>query len=382
MAPAPNRHLLIYGHSLGGNILLQGLFPTYEQRLGDTKPGEPVPGVGDLVVLINPASEARNMANLQLAARRHVGINDGYVDSNSYLDPDECAKASSRLSSAKCKEVGTHRSLKPSSQPLLISLTASAYFNIVINNDPEHLNNCALPKNASEAECDQKHESDWATGTLFPLMKRVSLLGSGSPTQEVDIQAVGHLLPMRRIGGIKDEVSVFGVSHELELDRKRTDQKRIVGIASSFGLAGDARTEPSCSREAHFMKWQEDGVAKRQEDGAAKQSGKFGRLWDVKLDQTSPVDPEEQVILQVRHGAARQMCSDENEHQNTTAVCQALANNAASSDLKGKSVQVPALGHAWEPVWNVGAHSNAIASHGGYVSHTVWCFMNRMALDR
>lgn len=375
-APAQDRHLLIYGHSLGGNILLQGLLPVLETRLAETAPAQPIRGVGDLVVLINPASEARHMARLQQAVRRYVGIGEAHLNANSYLERNECSKASDRLAHTECAASGSHRTLVSGRPPLLISLTASEYFNSIIDHDPKRKAKCEREEKEPE-DCQSKHAADWATGWLFPIMKRVVTVGGDDPVSDLDLRAVGHLLPMRGLNEMHahKDIAVFGVSHELEIDYG-------ANIASSFGLAGSRLSSVACPRESHFMQWQETAVEASAEKAKRNAVPAFGRLWDTQITLPSVTHSPKRIRLNVKHGAARQHCTETELTDKRATVCQALADDYSSGGYAKQPIQIPALGHAWEPVWNVGTHSNAIASHGGYVSHAVWCFLNRMALDR
>ncbi len=57
-ASAKRSRLVIVAHSFGGALVYSALSSLFEERLAGTKPGAAVDGVGDLVVLINPAFEA------------------------------------------------------------------------------------------------------------------------------------------------------------------------------------------------------------------------------------------------------------------------------------------------------------------------------------
>lgn len=57
-ADAKRSRLVIVGHSFGGALVYSALSSLFEERLANAEPDTAVEGVGDLVVLINPAFEA------------------------------------------------------------------------------------------------------------------------------------------------------------------------------------------------------------------------------------------------------------------------------------------------------------------------------------
>ena len=65
--------MLVLGHSLGGNMLATALRETMLDRIARHVPGTAMaPPFGDLIVLLNPASEASNWTVLQRAMRERV----------------------------------------------------------------------------------------------------------------------------------------------------------------------------------------------------------------------------------------------------------------------------------------------------------------------
>ncbi|MCQ8105785.1 hypothetical protein NP590_16875 [Methylomonas sp. SURF-2] len=74
----PRNTLLTIGHSLGASVVFNALNPLLRDRLAQADSrGLPPQGFGDLVVLVNPAMEARRFVNLREAGqayrRRHAG---------------------------------------------------------------------------------------------------------------------------------------------------------------------------------------------------------------------------------------------------------------------------------------------------------------------
>jgi len=65
--------MITFGHSLGGNMLAAGLREIMTERVARHTPGEVMTApIGDLIVLLNPASEAWNWTSIQRAMRERV----------------------------------------------------------------------------------------------------------------------------------------------------------------------------------------------------------------------------------------------------------------------------------------------------------------------
>jgi len=63
-ANANRSRLVIVAHSFGGAMVYSALSSLFEERMANTPAGVPVQGVGDLVVLINPAFEAARYTSI------------------------------------------------------------------------------------------------------------------------------------------------------------------------------------------------------------------------------------------------------------------------------------------------------------------------------
>ena len=300
-----NNKLIIFGHSLGGNIVIKGLSDTLVERIANPLPNGNIRGVGDLVVLINPASQARNFFAIQQAAF-------------------------------------AHKSLNPIS-PIVVSMTAARYMGKVI------------------AKVDTW---DKPVGEYLPLAHRVLTLFTGQPE---DIQSIGNYLPMKVLQGspsVTVSVAKLGLSHEIETN---------VGanITTTYQLAGATKGEfPRCPVDTPFMGW--------QKTAAEKHAPTYGVGWDTHVRFKSPSD-KHTVTVNIRHGTVRNTCRFEKDHD---ANCESAAKEAGIALEPQQYVQIPNIGPAWSPVWNAAVHPDVIEEHGGYLSHTLWCVVNRFALDR
>jgi pimeloyl-ACP methyl ester carboxylesterase len=311
------RKLLIVGHSLGGNIVLQGLADTMVERMmAQSKPGAAIRGVGDLVLLLNPASQARQFFALQQAA---------FI-----TKPAE------------------------NTSPVLISLTPSQYY----SRTAQHSNHW-----------------DTAVGKHLPTALRVLTLFSGQPE---DIQSVGNFLPLQVMSTQTPTNIVsqyrYGVSHEIEIDER-------AGTATSYDLAGKLEgTFPRCLAESAFMEWQKHAVDEGKGPGwDASAPSKDGKKLDTRLKLVGPEGVKEKIKVNIRHGAVRHACTNK---KGDSALCRGAAADAGIDIASDQFVRIPTIGQAWTPVWNAAVHSNTIEEHGGYLSHTLWCVLNRFALDK
>jgi hypothetical protein len=329
--------LVIVGHSLGGNIVIQGLSDKLVERITSSQSTGRIRGVGDLVVLINPASQARHFFAVQQAAFANMS--------------------------------------PPVGSPVVVSLTAAKYFDQISND--------------SQAW-------DTAVGKYFTWAQQALTLTTGRPE---DVQSIGNYLPSRvRDRETKAEIfaDLKGVSHEIELDgsaNKRTTY--------AFAGASAKDVSPTCPVDGDFMGWQKSAINhsaaanKWDTDYRDKSSKKWYSTFTLPIPRAEAVskttavnsvaeelklDPGKGLFgVNIRHGAIRHQCLTKTKDK---AVCRHVAEDAGQDISADHYVEIPVIGPAWSPVWNVAAHSNVIDEHGGYLSHTLWCVLNRFALDR
>ncbi len=338
--------LTVLGHSLGGNIVIQGLSDTLVERISASQSADQIRGVGDLVVLINPASEARHFFDVQRAA-------------HSIKAP-------------------------PPGSPVVVSVTAAKYFNEIT---------------------DDSKAWDTAVGKFLPIAHRVFNWNTGQPE---DIQSIGNYLPFKLSQGTSDPTMAFdlrGVSHEIEFDDPPGKS-----TTYAFTGAHAPAQHPQCPVEnkSTFMDWQKAAMVATHTTGwdteykvyACKKHSNDPcpkiqtQSWltlpkpdaDVKPSTKhtasvsgEPCSNEERIRINIRHGATRHQCLDTKKDN---SMCRNAARDAGVDIASDQRVQIPTIGPAWSPVWNAAVHSNVIDEHGGYLSHTLWCVLSRFALDR
>jgi hypothetical protein len=77
---APINKMIVFGHSLGGNLFATGLKDDLVKSVRRHKPGEPLPPVlGNLLVLVNPAAEAAKWTAIQREVWGRIAYNTDSV---------------------------------------------------------------------------------------------------------------------------------------------------------------------------------------------------------------------------------------------------------------------------------------------------------------
>jgi len=277
-----NEKMLVMGHSYGGNMLAHYLRPTAVDQIGCHTIGDEMePILGDLVVLLNPASEASNWTAMQYAMRRHedVGIPDS-VHNVSSADglPGDSLDAFFRWKGMFAR----------TQRPFYVSLTASGDWGTIEDGDTD---------------------PDNATRLIFPL-SRVAI-GQASLEERT---AIGHLLPSyQQYSASEGPRSIqvtdtpVGVSHEFIVDRgnnKRTQylnsgNPRAAYCGSHNGWLYDSQERQSNSNYRFVERWDSgsssSGLNSRLDnmDGAVVQMRNvlqpYGDRWAESVAQgTSP----------------------------------------------------------------------------------------------
>lgn len=345
--------LVVIGHSLGGNMVLRATRPLFEQRLLASPQGAKVPGVGSLVVLLNPASELTEWMKLQRASRLHADI--GEPDRASYLQPSDsdCARLSpnaSAESKRRCRTEGTEWVFPPDQMPVLVSLTASEHYKKV-------------DKGARETD-------EIATNTAFPLSQRVFKW----PRESTDLIALGHALPVRAFR-THDELDhghpdnrLYGLTHEAEVNEAKNETSTRYGnilkraeSGTTFCVANQRLIRDSIQQAVTRKKTCEKDPAQKDDCNHKAR----GRDWDQQNLWLGPALTN--LRLNIRHGVVRNKCASNIKSKDS--ICNEI----------GGERQIPILGDIYDPYWNVGVHPNLIESHGLYVSQNLWCFVHGLA---
>ena len=382
--PAPNgadRHnrLVVAGHSLGGNMLATGLRDDLLKAVRRHRFGEVLPPVlGNLVILINPASEASKWTAVQRAIWERVALH-----TNAVTTPEEVARDNDFFPSAQ--------------RPVVISVTSALAFPagglrpgdcawIGLDVDDGFRETRARIKRrlaGTDAMFDAGVDYDWATHVLFPTFKfdfrpaagflertaarferrlprgmscavpdepglldriltlplrTLSFLASTFPFQvslPEDSHTIGNLDPPRPAAGVLADAqpsgSPFGTTHEM------------IGLAPTgverrhpYGTLADADID--CPRANRWLT-------------RARRATQYGLAWDSEdLAPPEPgIDDQGGPAVRFQHGLPL-----------TGIAPITLAN---------------------DPFWNVRAFDNALSRHDGYRLPSFICALNQLVLD-
>lgn len=347
---ANRSRMLVVGHSAGGNLLMEGLQGRMSARLGEhvrTATHSPIyppmrAPLGDLVVLLNPASEARKWVDVQRSF---------------FTAADEQTGASPPFHSDEAREL-VHRLFPNSQPPSVLAITAGS-FELTPHEIAERL--------AAAPERQARQAEDRVTSTIFQLSQMVffgqwfsgegrSAIGHYNSGDVFDSSArrVAHYLGM-------PPASRLGLTHSLEANG-------YAGLATHFNRASrSARCEwkdgswlwymrrvasgisvVRFDRESPVLQQSPDVPALAGWDGnsLAKKIRTFGR---VRTERTADGAGSPFIRMQYRH----------------------------RPDRGGRPSAVPPA----FPYWNIKATDSAIANHGDFVSYPLWCSLHQLILD-
>ncbi|OXT00705.1 hypothetical protein B7H23_11505 [Notoacmeibacter marinus] len=181
-----HRKMLTYGHSFGGNMLLTGLLNEEKviSQIADHSHGRQFPRtLGDLVLLINPASEASKWIAIQEAMNERVDA---------------------ELSRGRSERLARRRLFPLEQKPRMIAMTATCDW--------------------SEGELKRKKSArcDSATDFFFPMAWFFK--------NKRDKTAVGHYKPNYEPGEIYSRTDPYGASHEIILNYSAGKQTSLSNV--------------------------------------------------------------------------------------------------------------------------------------------------------
>jgi hypothetical protein len=316
---------LIFGHSMGGNMLAAMLRDEAVARVGRQAPGAEMPPLlGDLVVLLNPAARSEEWTAIQRAERARAGLETSPVLTCVATEdnPDPGCSAAERAALLRWQRLYPLRQ-----RPIYVSLTSAADWGTL-------------------RQKDRPVQHDTATGDIFPFAREVA--GEEGAEQVV---AIGHRTP-----NYASRHSVHGepvgTSHEIAvLEGAETDGGR--RYASRYGNA--VRAEAGWCEPA-------DGWLMRARQPAGTAPGQFVTNWDYGLVRVGPGEPP---VSSRNVGGA----------QNRAAVqwrqgMYLKTHTGALSVSPGTS-----------PFWNARALDSAIRGHAAWANYATWCALNQLVLD-
>ncbi|TXN73996.1 hypothetical protein FV228_06855 [Methylobacterium sp. WL18] len=377
-APGAHNKLIVAGHSLGGNMLASGLKDDLVKAVRRHQFGETMPPVlGNLVVLINPASEASKWTAIQREVWMRLAEHaDAHTPAAEVARDDGYFPADQRpvMMSVTAALAFPAGGLRPG-DCAWIGLDADDSFAVARRKIRSRLS-------ATDSMFDAGVDYDWATHDLFPTFKfdfrpaasfldrvaarfegrqprgesctppapvdlvagsltlplrALSLLAATFPFQNTareDSHTIGNLDPPRPAAGVladaQPSAAPFGTTHELlGLDASGLERHH------PYATLADAALD--CPRSDHWLTRARLARADRR-----------GNFWDSA--DLAPGRPGE-------HGPAARFLH--------------------GLQLTGMAP----ITRANDPFWNVRAFDNALSRHDGYRLSSFICALNQLVMD-
>lgn len=320
-SPASNNKMLTVGHSFGGNMLATYLEGESLARIKDHQNGQTMaPVLGDLVVLLNPASEAAKWTSIQAALREKGG-----VSGHNWVGYTGMATAAEKKSM-----LGWHHMFPKSQRPIYVSLTATANWS---------------PGEFGKDRKTLETAYDKATAYWFPLSRRIAF--DKSSREQAQLTAIGHFMPTyKALEGIGPNVisgSPLGVSHEF-----------IVNSGAKFWTTYANSGRPEAAKCGTHDGWLR--VARQEKLGTGEPN------WDSSYDA---------------HGAKRALL---NRMPNGAEVqIRHSLYIAKTADAKAGRAESVAQGRS--PFWNMRGFDTAISGHSNFMNLPTLCGINILWLD-
>ncbi|TDR94538.1 hypothetical protein [Enterovirga rhinocerotis] len=374
-ARSPHR-MIVFGHSLGGNMLAAALRDDLIKQVSRHVPGHYLPpALGDLVVLINPASEATKWTDIQRAVWRRIS----FSPSERRLD----------------YEAG-HHFFRDDQRPTVIAATAARDW---------------PPGGSRELDCASRHARDaaaqiernklqetqilarrgvaydWATYDLFPAFKfdfrPVSdtierVLTREDPRDACDDREAG--LSRKAARGLVDLLR-FAPFQQTDPEQTRT-----IGHLDPPRAPRGRAASPRGSDD--FFSGRPFGTThelRGRGDGAPRKASRLDDPREIPVDYGEIVSPSA-TCPEARGwlGLARQKQAARDGNRRSTFWASSDAGEAAPALLFQHGFDKAGLApitRANDPFWNLRAFDTALARHDGYMLSSFICAMNQLVLD-
>lgn len=375
MPPANPNRMIVFGHSLGGNMLATTLRDDLIKKVGRHDPGSYMaPPLGDLVVLINPASEATKWTDVQRAVWRRIAMSL----SERRPGPDYGAG---------------HDFFHAEQRPIVISATAARNWppgglrELDCDTTPAGgLTDTSRRIGESRRLAAEGVDYDWATYDLFPAFKG-------------DLRPVSDTIQRALLGDDPQNACDDGQdSWGRRVVRWAIDQLRFVPFQ---------QTDPEQTRTiGHYDPPRTPrGRLRGDRDKSDYLSGRpFGTTHELRGRiagperavtrdglREAPIDYEKIAGAQATCPSARNWLTLAREKQQGRypgAHAIAWASSDAEAFAPALNIQhgfsnagLSPITRANDPFWNMRAFDTALARHDGYMLTSFICAMNQLVMD-
>jgi len=422
-------HLITVGHSLGGNILafglkqaMIGLIEKNAELIKEnhelsllSQPASERPllrsPIGDLVVLLNPASEAENWIALQRVFQfetnddvKTPNVQDAYSNHQRPIYISLTAAKAWPANDVRLSDVvGIKKFVAQQIEQSTVS--GQRYATIRRQHDPSGSNDCTSIR-MLDSEYRPYYDYDTATYDLFPFYKwdfrplaetideyanpdpylcdaatypeglpkslgkprvpgvsrLLHLLADAFrnfPFMNTDItqtRTIGHLDPVRSpfggvFGGESDPATWVGTTHELLINfRSKEPSSEDIYKAIAANYRGAASPDSQCDTVDGWL------TAARRMRGIKNEYGRFVN-WDSDGDSPSPA------LTPIRPSP--------DKYVNISGQMRQTLFFSGMRSITGAN----------DPFWNVRAFQSAMTEHGGYVSYPLMCTIFQFVMD-
>lgn len=396
--PQPSQRMIVFGHSLGGNLLATGLKDEMVKLVERHAPADMLPPpLGNLVVLLNPASEAAKWTEVQRAVWRRTAMSGGDM--------------------ARFDDLVAGRAFfRADQRPVVVAATAARDWppgGIWAADCPYLLRMARAPDTADsrnilrefEAEAERRGRSidyDWATYDVFPAF-RFDFRPLASSLERYAVRGPPSANPMP--GAPAD------YPHLLDACSTPPPQGPLGHLAHWIGAF--LRVFPFANVDAEQTRTighlDPPRSAQGLDSGAGFSGRPFGTThellgWDsgapsARRQETLPDDSalEERRLSYADIGGPAAQCPLATHWLSRARAAKIAAGNTSAirwdaGDLKeGRPAlrfehgfypaHLPPITRANDPFWNLRALDNALAKHDGYMLSSFICAMQQLVLD-
>lgn len=378
--------MIVFGHSLGGNTLMTALGDDLVKKVALHEPGSYMqPVLGDLVVLINPASEASKWTAIQRTLWRRLALING-----------ERRKGEAYEAS--------HSFFRDDQRPIYLSVTAARNWPPGGRQQLDCSSGDRV-QNTENAVVQQLADYDWATHDMFPAFKgdlrpladRIELWGTQLDPSDECVQkrrsiSESLLHPARTAAIVLSEL--VRVLPFMQTDPEQT--QTIGNLDPPRSPRGNLRSYGATMKP--FGTTHEIRASDKQSQLAKRKMSAVPPTREIPLDYLEVSNPEAACPIALGWLSRTKAEKIQQEAKADGKAGKHYATNWDTYDLKPGEVALegfPALRfiHGFDsggispptrpndPFWNIRAFDTALAEHDGYMLTSFICSMNQLVLD-
>jgi hypothetical protein len=413
--------LIVIGHSLGGNLLATGvkddmiaitarhldeLQKARDTSRTDQKAPLVKPPFGDLIVLLNPASEAEKWIALQRAFRQRLGaevdsraVHDAYSEFQPPIYMSLTAARSWPANGIHPADVASfekHRGIDPKQQanPCSVIRLLDGDYRPSYEYDSATYDLFPFFKfdfrplaqtiedwsNPNPYDCDGKNDADVPKRpgvVLGTLWKELAAALRNAPFMNTDIEqtrTIGHVDPMRPAYGLlygreNDPATWTGTTHEFLINslvrQKPPGEESDLTLTAHYIDAGS----PEKSECAVVDKWLSTVRTDVKYSHPQREGGAFVN-WDsgwsrIRSGKVVPGEPGKPNLTGIR-------LRPDNPVENIEGQFRQTLYFGGMRSITGAN----------DPFWNVRAFQSAMTNHDGYVSYPLICSIFQFVMDK